>query len=378
MTAQTQIGTDIDGEVIGNGYGQQVSISSDGNIVAVAGEFFNNEGAVYYNNEGNWELYGTDSQGNHFDGVTMSSVSLNPSGTSLAIGGGGIATVYTYEDGFWTPKGTNIPNSTSNSSFGRRVSLSSDANTIAVSSPTYIVSALRASVPPPPYAGLVQIFRYESGNWNQIGDDIAGEYFELSSTSISLSSDGSTVAISNAFSVRIYKNIGDVWSLKGSEIFGVNSEPKRVSISQDGNIVAIGDSEFTDNLIQRGRVTVYEFQSNDWVQLGNEIFGEVAYYRTGWSVSLSHDGQTVAIGEIGSTSGNTDKGRVRIFQNQDGSWVQIGNDIIGEASEDYSGWNVSLSSDASKIAIGSPNNDGGGLDSGHARVYDCPYGCKQY
>ena len=35
-----------------------------------------------------------------------------------------------------------------------------------------------------------------------------------------------------------------------------------------------------------------------------------------------------------------------------------------------SGRSVSLSSDGSMVAIGAPNNDGNGSNSGHARIYE--------
>ena len=54
-----------------------------------------------------------------------------------------------------------------------------------------------------------------------------------------------------------------------------------------------------------------------------------------------------------------------------GSWTQLGSDIDGEASNDYSGGSVSLSADGSIVAIGSINNDAeNGSNSGHVRVYE--------
>jgi hypothetical protein len=51
------------------------------------------------------------------------------------------------------------------------------------------------------------------------------------------------------------------------------------------------------------------------------------------------------------------------------SWTQVGNDIDGEGSGDHSGWSVSLSSDGKIVAIGAPQNDGNGNDSGHVRIF---------
>ena len=51
-----------------------------------------------------------------------------------------------------------------------------------------------------------------------------------------------------------------------------------------------------------------------------------------------------------------------------GEWKQMGNDIEGEAQYDESGGSVSLSNNGNIIAIGAIYNDGNGKsDSGHTR-----------
>ena len=53
------------------------------------------------------------------------------------------------------------------------------------------------------------------------------------------------------------------------------------------------------------------------------------------------------------------------------SWVKKGNDIDGEAANDFSGLSVSLSNNGTAVAIGAIGNDGGGNSSaGHVRVYN--------
>ena len=44
-------------------------------------------------------------------------------------------------------------------------------------------------------------------------------------------------------------------------------------------------------------------------------------------------------------------------------------DIDGEATDDYSGWSVSLGSDGGIVVIGPYLNDGNGSNSAHVRVY---------
>ena len=61
--------------------------------------------------------------------------------------------------------------------------------------------------------------------------------------------------------------------------------------------------------------------------------------------------------------GGTNSGHVRVYENNNGTWTQIGSDIDGESSSDYSGYSesgsaVSLSGDGSVVAIGAYGNDG--------------------
>ena len=94
--------------------------------------------------------------------------------------------------------------------------------------------------------------------------------------------------------------------------------------------------------------------------MGVDIDGEAGDDQSGYSVSLSSDGTIVAIGSPYNDGSGNNAGRVRVFQWNDSSWNQIGNDIDGEAADDQSGWSVSLSSDGTIVAIGAPKNDGSG------------------
>lgn len=138
-----------------------------------------------------------------------------------------------------------------------------------------------------------------------------------------------------------------------------------VSLSADGTIVAIGAPQ---NDTGAGYVGVYENQSGSWVQLGQDIDGE-AFDDRGGAVSLSSNGSIVAIGAGANDGNGTSSGHVRVYENQSGTWAQIGQDIDGENAGDSSG-SVSLSSDGSIVAIGASKNDGNGSDSGHVRIYE--------
>ena len=115
---------------------------------------------------------------------------------------------------------------------------------------------------------------------------------------------------------------------------------------------------------------VYEYSGSSWSQLGADIDGEASGDYSGRSVSLSSDGTIVAIGAPYNDGNGSNSGHVRVYQYSDSSWTQLVLDIDGEAANDYSGHSVSLSSDGTIVAVGAYGNDGNGSDSGHVRVYD--------
>ncbi|CAK0812936.1 unnamed protein product [Prorocentrum cordatum] len=147
---------------------------------------------------------------------------------------------------------------------------------------------------------------------------------------------------------------GASWSQLGQDIDGEapgDQSGKSVSLSSDGSRVAIGAINNGGAGYSSGHVRVFGLSGNTWSQLGQDIDGEASYDYSGWSVSLSSDGS-----------------HVRVFGLSGNTWSQLGQDIDGEASYDYSGM-VSLSSDGSRVAIGATYNDGAGSKSGHVRIF---------
>jgi Flp pilus assembly pilin Flp len=230
-------------------------------------------------------------------------------------------------------------------------------------------------------SGHVRVYQNVSGTWTQVGSDIDGEAAsDYSGFSVSLSSDGSIVAIgaygnngngTSSGHVRIYQNVSGTWTQVGSDIDGEAANDysgRSVSLDSSGTTVAIGAYANDGNGTNSGHVRVYQNVSGTWTQVGSDIDGEASGDYSGWSVSLSSDGNTLAIGAYGNNGNGTNSGHVRVYQNISGTWMQYGPDINGEAADDNSGYYVSISKDGSTVAIGAYKNDGNGTNSGHTRV----------
>ena len=172
---------------------------------------------------------------------------------------------------------------------------------------------------------------------------------------------------------------GTTWIKLGGDIDGEaagDHSGNYVSLSSDGKRVAIGaygnDGSFFRNRNNSGHVRVFDLVGSTWTQLGGDIDGEAAEDYSGFSVSLSSDGNRLAIGAALNDGNGTDSGHVRVLEFDGTTWIKLGGDIDGEDAEDYSGYSVSLSSDGKRVAIGAYGNDGNGANSGHVRVFEFP------
>ena len=329
----SQIGEDIEGEEALDFFGESLSLSGNGNIVAIGATSNDGNGTnsghvrVYAYNTTSWVKLGSDIDGEEVGDKSGSSVSLSHNGKTVAIGAigndyySGHVRVYAYNNISWVQIGGDIDGDFRDDSSGYSVSLSSDGTIVAIGAPYSDY-----------YTGHVKILRLVGISWSQIGNDIDGEILE--------NIDGETLE---------------------------NNSGSSVSLSSDGTIVAIGAHA---NDYYSGHVRVYAYITASWVQLGEDIDGEAILDNFGYSVSLSGDGMTVAIGAYNSAIGNgINAGHTRIYTYNIASWVQLGEDIVGAAG-DQSGSSVSLSRDGSIVAIGAPYGDANdGIMSGRVRVY---------
>ena len=198
---------------------------------------------------------------------------------------------------------------------------------------------------------------------------IHGELSDQSIAALSLQSDLITILADGQF---WQAEASSAWQQVGNDIDGAAAGDEAgysVSLSSDGKTIAVGSRSNDSSGSNAGHVRIYQLNGSDqWVQVGADINGEAADDHSGWSVSLSSDGRTVAIGAY-SNDGSGSNSHVRIYQlNGSNQWVQLVA-RYRRSSCDFSGYSVSLSSDGKTVAIGAVFNDGGGSDSGHVRIY---------
>jgi hypothetical protein len=296
-----QLGKNIIGDS-GFHIGEAVSLSEDGKIVAIEGQATGLSGTstnlckVFQYQSDSWIQLGEDIIGDtQISFNNRSNISISSDGSILALGSygtlndSGTTRIFKYQLDKWVQLGNVIGGEAAGDNSGGSVSLSSNGTVVAIGAPNNNGNGNES--------GHTRIYQYHLGDWIQMGKDIDGDTATLSGSAVSISSDGTTVAIggnnddnnSSSDHTRIYKyQLGD-WIQLGKDIKGNKGSGAAVSISSNGNIIAIGTSEWN------GPTRIYQFQSGSWVQIGADITGEEFHFRSGYSVSLSADGSILAL-----------------------------------------------------------------------------------
>jgi hypothetical protein len=374
------IGTRASNGTYGASQGCSVSLSSDGNTLAVGG--FNDSSGVgavwvYTFTGSNWiqsgnKLVGSDALGAAKQGW---SVSLSSDGYTLAIGGPddngsmGAVWIFTLSGSNWMQVGDKLVGTeTSTVTYqGQSVSLSSDGKTLAVGG--YADNN---------YTGAVWVYTFTGGNWGQLGNKLVGSDcsgYCYQGWSVSLSSDGKTLAVggyadsSYAGAVWMYSLSGNNWTQVGRKLVGSGadngsngaSQGWSVSLSSDGGNLAVGGANDSSGV---GAVWIYTFTGSNWKQVGSKLVGTgtMGNASQGSSVRFSADGKTLAVGGYTSTdNANNFTGAAWIYTLTGSNWNQVGTVLVGTDAVGNSnqGWSVSLSSDGKTLAIGGDGDSSG-------------------
>lgn len=317
---------------------------------------------------------GSDLTGDHNDSRFGGAVALTFDGSRLAVGASnsdtngmnaGLVRVFQWSNGAWNQVGADLTGKATEERFGASVAISSNGNRLAVGAPGIDFDS-----------GRVRVFEWIGDTWVQLGEEIPGEdAADAFGRSVSLSSSGHRLAVGAHFAdgpamqaghVRVFEWSGSAWEQLGSDIDGEAFEDSfgaSVSLSSEGDRLAIGAPQSSWNNVP-GYVKTYQWSGEDWVPLGDTLLGDVAGESFGLSVSMSQDASRLAVGAPWHVAG-----QVKVYELIDNAWSQIGVDIDGEFDGDRSGRPVSISSEGTRLAIGAFGNEEFGTLSGQVRIY---------
>jgi hypothetical protein len=303
------------------------------------------------------------------DGNTLAVAALSEASNAAGIdgnqadnsaSGSGAVYVFTRSGGSWSQQAyVKASNTDASDGFGYSVALSGDGNTLAVGA---------------------------------VGEDSSATGIDGNQTDNSAGRGGST---SGSGAVYVFIRSGGSWSqqayVKASNTDAFDDFGSSIALSGDGNTLAVGargedssatginDNQADNSASGSGAVYVFTRSGASWsqqayVKASNTERGDWF----GWSIALSGDGNTLAVGATGEDSNATgmngnqtsnsghNTGAVYVFTRSGGSWsqqayVKASNTTArapaGDGPDQF-GWSVALSGDGSALAVGAPYEDG--------------------
>ncbi|MCH7823054.1 MAG: integrin [Proteobacteria bacterium] len=381
----------------GDGFGNNISLSADGNTLAV----------------------GAASEASNATGI-------NGAQDDNSAEGAGAVYVFRFDGADWSQQAyIKASNAEQDDQFGGSVVLSAVGDTLAVgarkedSNATGINGDQANNTAEK--AGAVYVFRFDGTNWSQQA------YVKASNTEssdfsgvtggdlIALSADGNMLAIGamgedssatgiggnqndnsaeNAGAVYVYRFNGTDW-FQQAYIKASNAEPgdefgERVAVNSDGNTLAVAtrreasnatgiNGNQADNSLQgAGAVYVFRFDGADWFQ---EVYIKASNIKIGFadefgsSMALSTDGTTLAVGARNEGSGAAGvggdqndlccslAGAAYVFRFDGTNWAQTAYvKASNPDGQDQYGGAIALNADGTTLAVGSPFEQG--LDPG--------------
>lgn len=383
-----QLGSNIDGQAVNEQFGTTSKLNDDGTVLVVSAPRAMTNGImtgkvrVFDWNGANWIQRGSDIIGSAQGDIFGDAVSISADGNIIAVGAPGFLNpsylsptgptgytrIFEWNGSDWTQKGTDITGEAPNDVSGSSISLNSTGNIIAIGASSNNGANGNSS-------GHCRVYEWNGSAWIQKGSDIDGEAANDFSGSVSLNDAGSIVVIgasgndaggTNTGQIRVYEWNGSSWIQKGTDI---DSDPTNASFGYTNSIDASGTTfiaggySFVNGAL--GFIKIFTWNGTDWVQKGQTILGTNGSDFLGTAVDINQDASIIAASSLTLANGN-----VRVFKFIGNSWVEQNPIIEGQTAGDQFGRSLSLSSDGSILAAGTPFNDNNGNNAGYVRIFE--------
>ena len=207
----------------------------------------------------------------------------------------------------------------------------------------------------------VRIIEENDKKWKQVGQEIVlDKYEDLKELSASLAGNGSRVIVCTK---RIKWREYSYWEFRTYDL-------------QDGSWIQMGDMMVDKTMVSTGlpkvdfsadgkrviirdkdRVKVYEEKEGHWIQIGKTFYSETEKNEFElMDVSISKDGKVIAVSSHNNSMVKTESGIVSIYEEQQGRWLKKGNSIYGTRFLEHFGVKISLDYSGDLVVIGNSLN----------------------
>ncbi len=223
-------------------------------------------------------------------------------------------------------------------------------------------------------------YQKDGAIWSMEKKFTSSEYDFGYSVAISADGNTAVATSYNSQLASIYVRNSDEWIFQTSVSASDGDEYDRfgesVSLSADGNILVVGANGDSDNGTLNGSAYIFVRNGTSWSEhqkLYHTFTNSQSWMSFGKSVAISDNGNIIAIGEYdGYTINFNDRnGAVVVFERFGSLWVQKA-ELYAPNNNSYErfGWSVDLSGDGNKLIIGAPMSYVGDPGKGAAYLFE--------
>jgi hypothetical protein len=208
----------------------------------------------------------------------------------------GFVQVYDWINGQWTQVGSTLQGSAASSNFGWKVEMTADGS-------RFIANADGGDE-------AIYVFEEVNGDWQTIGQVfLNSQYGNSILYNCCIDKIGNTIAFSQYNSpevTRVFSLENELWVQKGSPI----TFRGYCSLNGNGSMIAVSDPSILTST--GGIAKIYQFQSDDWIQLGQDIIANQDDF-LGVCNDLNYVGNRFLVGLSGAGTGLT--GATQVYEN---------------------------------------------------------------
>jgi hypothetical protein len=277
--------------------------------------------------------------------------------------------VFTRSDGSWRQQQKlTASDAASGDLFGTSVSV--DGDTVVVGSPGNAEGAAYA-------------FTRTAGSWTQqqkitvvggfTGDNF-GVAVSVSGDSVAIGADGVDEADENAGGLHVFTRTSGAWTLQESLLASNAAADDHfgITVSLDGDTVAVGADRADGSASDTGAAYVFTRSAGSWTEQQVLTASDATLGDSfGGNVSLS--GDTLAVSALGDDSFQGTGGKAYVFRLTAGTWSEI-TKCTDEFGIDGDLFGSSVATNGGSVVVGAPDDSGAGGALGAAYVFSVP--CK--
>jgi hypothetical protein len=225
----------------------------------------------------------------------------------------------------------------------------------------------------------VSVFQWNGNSWNQKGSDfVLNSGNTLFGNFVFINNDGNRIFFSDEQGdILYYEFDGNTWNLINS--IGLNTL-RSFDINSSGDRISYYVNNSSNGSIANYDVKIFELQNNTWQQIGNDINTPLQIFNSNIFIKtkLNSTGDKIVISSPTSFESNTSAGAFAVYSLVNNQWVQTGNIVTGNEPFVFLGSDVAINATGNRVLAGIVSSSANGQGSGNNKLFQLNTNTNQW